>query len=74
MSTTPDVLRLTRVIIELDAHMPRGKEMADTAPRPAWCHVFCEAMDSPGGECCGICGTLSEMTRDTLDKVFVLSS
>lgn len=53
MSTTPDVLRLTRVIIELDAHMPRGKEMADTAPRPAWCHVFCEAMDSPGGECCG---------------------
>lgn len=70
MSTALDVLRLTQVIIEVDAHLPRGRDMADDAPRPAWCHVFCEAMDSPGGECCGICGVLSEVTRKVLDKTF----
>lgn len=70
MASDPDALRLARAIIEMDARLPRGRDMADDAPRPAWCHVFCEAMDSPGGECCGICGTLSEATRKGLDKAF----
>ncbi len=70
MAVTLDALRLARVIVVLDEKLPRGEDMADDAPRPAWCRIFCEGMDSPGGECCGICGTLSQATRDALDEVF----
>ena len=38
--------------------------------RPAWCAVLCADMQSPGGECCGICGTLSQITREALDRAF----
>nr|DAT56347.1 MAG TPA: hypothetical protein [Caudoviricetes sp.] len=27
-------------------------------------------MGSPDGECCGICGTLSQTSRDALDRAF----
>ncbi len=64
------ILRLTQVIEQLDCHLPRGEEMPDDAPKPSWCYAFCESMDTPPGECCGICGILSEATRKTLDKVF----
>lgn len=65
-----DTARLTRAIMELDEKLPRGEDMPDNAPRPAWCRIFCDTVDSPGGECCGICSTLSQITRETLDRVF----
>lgn len=70
MTDALDALRLTSVIIELDKNLPRGDAMADDAPRPAWCRVFCEAVNSPGGECCGICSILSQTTRQVLDEAF----
>jgi len=62
--------RLLGVLLEMDIHLPRGEAMSDDAPKPAWCSIFCEDMDSPAGECCGICGTLSEITRKALDRAF----
>lgn len=70
MAVTLDALRLARVIVVLDEKLPRGDDMADDAPHPTWCRIFCEGMDSPDGECCGICGTLSQTTRKALDEVF----
>lgn len=63
--------RLVRAILDMDDKLPRGEPMADDAPRPAWCAVLCAGIDSPGGECCGICGTLSQATREALDKAFI---
>ena len=51
MAVTLDALRLARVIVVLDEKLPRGEDMADDAPRPAWCRILCEGMDSPGAEC-----------------------
>lgn len=70
MADAVDAVCLVRALIEIDGKLPRGEAMADDAPRPAWCRVFCEGMDSPDGECCGICGTLSQMSRDALDRAF----
>lgn len=61
---------LARAILEMDAHLPHTRPISDDAPRPAWCHVFCKSLNSPAGECCGICVELSEITRDALDKNF----
>jgi len=67
------ISRLTRAIQEMDCYLPRGKEMPDDAPSPAWCKVFCASLESPAGECCGICGILSETTRKALDRAFATS-
>jgi len=64
------ILKLARVIEEMDCHLPRGEELADDADKPAWCRVFCDGLDTPAGECCGICGILSETTRNALDRAF----
>lgn len=64
------ILRLTRVIQEIDCYLPRGQAMPDDADKPAWCSVFCATLETPAGECCGICGILSETTRKALDRVF----
>ena len=63
------IQRLTKAIQELDCHLPRGEEMPDDY-KPAWCHVFCAGLDSPAGECCGICAVFGETTRNALDKAF----
>lgn len=67
---SPEASQLVRALLEMDEKLPRGGAMPDDAPRPAWCAVLCADMQSPGGECCGICGTLSQITREALDRAF----
>ena len=64
------VQRLVQALLEMDSHLERGQPMPDDAPKPVWCSVFCAGLQSPAGECCGVCGVLSETARTALDRAF----
>lgn len=57
-----DMQRLVRALQAIDGHLPHERQLPEDAPRPPWCAAIRDAMGFAEGECCGVCGELSEVT------------
>lgn len=65
-----DMRRLVHALQAIDGHLPHERPLPEDAPRPAWCAVIRDAMGVAEGECCGVCGELSEVTVAALNAAW----